>query len=71
MIFFIMIAGIGFPIATTVLGFILVISRIFYGFYISRNGPNHPLRVLGAVLGDLGLLGLFGLTVATCLKHVQ
>ena len=71
MVFFICVGGIRYPVASSALGFSCVISRICYAFYLKENGPNNPVRVFGAILGDTAILGLFGLTVLTCLKHLK
>ena len=57
------IAGIYFPIAAAVLGLVLFIGRIFYSYGYANGGPKG--RLIGAILNDLVLLGLLGLSLAS------
>jgi len=57
------IAGIYFPVATAVLGLALFIGRIFYSIGYAKGGPAG--RLIGAIIGDLVLLGLFGLSITS------
>lgn len=70
-ILFILVAGIEFPQAACGIGFGLVFARICFVFYLSKGGPTHPLRGLGAILGDLGMLGAFVLSCITCARHIE
>jgi hypothetical protein len=57
------IAGIYFPVATAVLGLALFIGRIVYSIGYAKGGPAG--RLIGAIIGDLVLLGLFGLSITS------
>ena len=60
---FVILGGILYPIEASIIGLIYVISRICYGYYTSPEGAAHPVRSIGAVLGDLSLLAGFGLVI--------
>ena len=70
MVIFILVAGLEFPIGAGVIGYVLILSRIFFAFYISKNGPVHPLRGLGALLGDFGMLASLILAIIACARHM-
>lgn len=57
------IAGIYFPVASAVLGLALFIGRIFYSIGYAKGGPSG--RFIGVLIGDLAILGLFGLSITS------
>lgn len=67
---FILVAGVKFPEASGALGFGFFLARIFYCFYVSKNGPTHPLRGLGAILGDFIMIALLILSIISCGYHM-
>jgi glutathione S-transferase len=60
---FLLIGGIYFSIASAVLGLIVLISRAMYAIGYNSKGPGG--RLIGAILNDLAILGLFGLSIAS------
>ena len=58
-----LIAGIYFPIPAAVIGLAVIIFRIFYGVGYVNSGAKG--RLIGAIGGDLCILGLFGLSLAS------
>ncbi len=60
---FLLVGGLLYPIPAAVLGLVYMIGRLWYsvGYYVS--GPDG--RRGGAIILDLALLGLFGLSVYT------
>ncbi|KRW99077.1 hypothetical protein PPERSA_11678 [Pseudocohnilembus persalinus] len=65
---FILITGISYPWPAVGLSAATVIGRICYGFYIGDKGANNPLRITGALLGDIVLLAGFIMSVMSGLK---
>eukprot|EP01017_Pseudomicrothorax_dubius_P036065 TRINITY_DN512_c0_g1_i1.p1 TRINITY_DN512_c0_g1~~TRINITY_DN512_c0_g1_i1.p1 ORF type:complete len:176 (-),score=32.91 TRINITY_DN512_c0_g1_i1:160-687(-) len=65
---FTLIGGLQYPIAATVLGALFIIGRIFFCAYLLPKGSEDILRSIGALLGDVSLLGTFGISVAAGLK---
>jgi glutathione S-transferase len=63
------IAGIYFPVAAAVLGLVLFIGRLIYSIGYSSGGPKG--RLVGAILGDLVLLGLLGLSLASAIMFTM
>ena len=61
------IAGIYFPVASAVLGLALFIGRIFYSIGYAKGGPSG--RFIGVLIGDLAILGLFGLSITSGLAN--
>lgn len=57
------IAGIYFPIVTAILGALAFVGRLFYAIGYANGGPQG--RLIGALIGDLVILGLFGLSAAS------
>lgn len=57
------ISGIYFAVATAVLGLALFIGRIIYSIGYAKGGPAG--RLVGAIIGDLVLLGLLGLSLTS------
>jgi glutathione S-transferase len=57
------ISGIYFPIPTAILGLALFIGRIIYSVGYANGGPGG--RLVGAIIGDLVLLGLLGLSLTS------
>ena len=51
------ITAINQPLWAAVVGYILVVGRIFYGLGYCNIGPKG--RLVGAILWDLGLLAVF------------
>ena len=62
------IGGIVYPVPAAIFGFIFFVARFFYCWYASAQGAKHPLRRVGALLGDVALLGAFVLTIMTAVK---
>ena len=56
-------AGIYFPISAASLGLALIIGRFIYSYGYASGGPQG--RLIGAIIGDLVLLGLLGLSLAS------
>mmetsp|Transcript_6084 Transcript_6084/g.6692 ORF Transcript_6084/g.6692 Transcript_6084/m.6692 type:complete len:178 (+) Transcript_6084:20-553(+) len=61
-----LIGGIIYPIPAAAFGWTYFVARIFYCFYASEKGASHPLRRVGALLGDIPILGAFILSVMSC-----
>lgn len=40
------------------LGLLIFVSRILFLFYLAKGGPGNVFRIAGALLGDIGILGL-------------
>lgn len=59
------ISGLYFPIPAAVLGLVLIIGRLIYSIGYVNGGPKG--RLIGAILGDLVLLGLLGLSLASAI----
>jgi len=59
MLAFLLFGGLEFPIEASVFGGLFFIGRLLYCFYWSKMGSAHPMRVTGAIIGDLSLLGGF------------
>jgi glutathione S-transferase len=57
------VAGVYFPVPAAVLGLVLFIGRLVYSFGYANGGPKG--RLVGAILNDLVLLGLLGLSLAS------
>lgn len=55
--------GIYFPIASAVLGLGVIICRFIYSYGYASGGPQG--RLIGAIIGDLILGGLLGLSLAS------
>jgi glutathione S-transferase len=64
-----LIAGVYFPIPSAVMGAVIIISRALYAIGYNSSGPNG--RMIGALLNDLSILGLFGLSIATSVQFIQ
>jgi uncharacterized membrane protein YecN with MAPEG domain len=62
------VAGVYFPIASAVLGVVVLISRFLYAVGYSKNGPKG--RIAGVLGNDLALLGLLGLSLASGIMFV-
>ena len=60
---FLLVGGIYFPVPSAVIGLVTAISRAIYSYGYANSGPKG--RLLGAILNDLCLLGLLGLSVAS------
>eukprot|EP00455_Lapot_gusevi_P045749 TRINITY_DN58_c0_g2_i3.p2 TRINITY_DN58_c0_g2~~TRINITY_DN58_c0_g2_i3.p2 ORF type:complete len:143 (+),score=59.49 TRINITY_DN58_c0_g2_i3:70-498(+) len=58
---FLAIAGIEFPVVSAVFGLVYFIGRIFYAYGYTIKGPQG--RNVGAVLVDIGLVAVFGLSI--------
>ena len=56
------------PLAGAILGFVVVFGRIIYAVGYFKT-PN--LRGVGAILVDLGILGLFVLSIVTVAKWME
>lgn len=56
------------PLASAILGFVYLVGRVIYtfGYLVSPNK-----RVIGALLQDLGFLGLFVLSIVTIGKWLE
>lgn len=57
------ISGIYFAVATAVLGLALFIGRLIYSIGYAKGGPAG--RLVGAIIGDLVILGLLGLSLTS------
>jgi len=55
------VGGLAYPCASAVLGWIYFVGRIIYTFGYVAKGPKG--RVVGALILDVGLLGLLGVSV--------
>jgi hypothetical protein len=67
-ILFILIGGIYFPVYSWIQGIIFFVARLFFTAYVSLKGAAHPVRIAGALLGDISLLTGFILSVISALK---
>ena len=56
---FVILGGLEFPILATIFGGLYFIGRIFFCFYVSKKGSAHPMRIAGAGICDVALLGSF------------
>jgi glutathione S-transferase len=63
------ISGIYFPIPAAVMGLALFIGRLIYSVGYVNGGPKG--RLIGAIIGDLVLLGLLGLSLASAIMFIQ
>ncbi len=63
------IAGIYFPVVTAVLGALAFVGRLFYAYGYANGGPSG--RLIGAIIGDLVILGLFGLSAASSIFFIM
>lgn len=63
-----LLAGIGFPRASSILGAIWIVSRFSYahGYY-----TGDPAKRMRGVYGYIGLLGLIGLSVTNALRLLE
>lgn len=52
-----LVGGIAYPLYAAFCGFTFFIARILYCFYVSKEGAKNKLRGIGAILGDIALLG--------------
>lgn len=59
----ILISGASFPIIAAILGLVNCIARVIYGIGYFSSGAKG--RVVGAIIGDIIVLGLIGLSVAS------
>ena len=66
---FLFISGLYFPIASAVIGLVVVISRIIYAIGYVSGGPGG--RLVGAILVDLALLGFIGLSFASAIMFTM
>jgi len=66
---FLFIAGIYFPIASAALGLAVVIGRVIYTIGYVNGGPGG--RLIGALINDLVLLGLLGLSVTSAIMFTM
>ena len=66
---FLLIGGIYFPIPSAVIGLVTAISRVIYSIGYVNSGPKG--RLVGALLNDLCLLGLLGLSLASAVMFTQ
>ena len=57
------ITAINQPLWASIVGYVLVVGRIFYGLGYCHLGPKG--RLLGAILWDLGLLAVFAGAIAS------
>ena len=63
------IAGIYFPVPAAALGLAVIIGRIVYSVGYVNGGPKG--RLIGALIGDLVLLGQLGLSIASSIMFIQ
>jgi glutathione S-transferase len=56
------------PLAGAILGFVVVVGRLFYAIGYLKT-PNH--RIAGALFIDLGFLGLFVLSIVSIGKWME
>ena len=63
------VAGIYFPIPSTILGFGIIVSRFVYAIGYTRGGPNS--RIVGALANDLITLAELILAIISCVKFIQ
>lgn len=66
---FLLIAGLYFPIPAAAVGLGITVSRFIYACGYTMNGPGG--RVVGALLNDILVLGLFGLAVTSSIFYLQ
>ena len=67
MLLFIVMGGLGYPIATTVIGFIYSASRIIYTIgYTSNKGAKG--RIAGSAISFLAMFGLIILSIMSIVK---
>ena len=70
-IVFLIIGGLRYPLLATGFGVLYFVARIFFTFYVSRKGASHPLRMAGAGLCDVALLGSLVLSVLTAINVID
>lgn len=63
------VAGIYFPIPISVIGVVMIIGRLIYSIGYVNGGPKG--RLVGAIIGDLILLGQLGLSLASAIMFIQ
>jgi glutathione S-transferase len=63
------VGGIYFPIPMAVIGVVAIIGRLIYSIGYVNNGPKG--RLVGAIIGDLILLGQLGLSLASAIMFIQ
>lgn len=64
---FIIVGGLRYPIFSAVLGFVAIAGRVLYtAGYMFPTGSSNPMRVLGAITGDIVMIISFVLSVIAC-----
>ncbi|KAL4500334.1 hypothetical protein ABPG72_003285 [Tetrahymena utriculariae] len=58
-VFFLLVAGLQFPITASVFGFIQVFARLLSLAYISNQGATHPLRRISSLLISVSIFTTF------------
>lgn len=71
MMIFTLFAGLFFPYPAVGVGFLFILARVLYLGYLKPEGARNKLRSAGAILGDLALLGGFGLSIASGYRMTQ
>lgn len=61
--------GIYYPVIAASFGLVSFIGRLVYAFGYSSLGPKG--RIIGAILGNIGLLGTFGLSITSAVLFLQ
>ena len=65
---FLLAAGFFFPITSAIIGLVMIIARIIYSCGYYMGGPNG--RIVGALVNDLAILGIFGLSIASAIMLI-
>lgn len=63
------IAGLYFPIPAAAIGLAVIIFRFVYAAGYASGGPAG--RLIGALVNDFCMLGLFGLSIASGVMFIQ
>jgi glutathione S-transferase len=64
-----LVAGLYFPIPAAAIGLAIIIGRFLYAAGYASQGASG--RGIGVLINDLGLLGLFGLSIASGVFLIQ
>jgi len=71
MLLFVVFGGLQYPYPATGFGALFFVARILYTNYMAPSGASNKLRSMGALLGDIAILGGFGLTMASGINILQ
>jgi hypothetical protein len=63
-----MLGGLYYPTLSGICGLVFVLARIFYLWYLKPEGSKHPIRTIGAILGDIALIINFILSLLSSIR---